>query len=348
MSKHKDFSYAIALLAVIVFLVGAFLINTLQTRADEPGREAPVNNSNREIKRIVLLGASPVIQTTFAGLKSKLNQLVSMDDDLEIEYIDLDIPYSEVNMQNAVNYILNADVDLVVTGQGEVKYLRDKIRIIPIIVALASDPVESGLAVSEAGSGNNFVFIDTGASANASKRLTFFLELMPEAKNILVIRGADFLDDTGPLGIENLRQEAIKRQINLIDKQFSTRQELNKFFLEYDFSQVDAIYRHQGGFNAANADLFFAFQPKLKKPIITIANQELEAGGILAYGPKYDEFGEVGASIAWQILKGQADPATIPINRPFRNAIGFNERVAKELGIIIPTSLLIKADYVIN
>lgn len=339
---NKKLALTLGFLALAI-IAGFFWYSSSNSKTS-PGSEEV--RGNEFTYRIALLGLSPTIKVAFQGFKDKLNVL-SGSDVSRIEYIDLDIPFSPANMENATRYIAEADVDLVVTGQSEIPLLIKTIRNIPIISVLSSNPVELGLAKSESGSGNNVVFIESGNSETTGLRLEFLLELMPQAKRILVIRGGQSLFGESDIGMAPLRQIASARNITLVEKPFSTRQELNTFFLEYDFSDIDAIFRYPGTFTASNIDLFFAFRAQIQKPIIVLNRQELERGGVLSYGARYGELGEVAAVTAWQMLKGQVEPGEVPILRPFRNELGINESVARSLGIDIPASLREKADYII-
>ncbi len=333
-------------------LIGTLAVSVIAASvwySSSKGRMSPRAASDAEHKpthRIVLLGASPAIKTVFVGFKQKLTEL-SRGSGLEFEYIDLDIPFSVVNMENAARYIAESGANLIITGQTEVPELMKRIKTTPIVSALSSNAVEFGLAASEQGSGTNVVFIDSGNYTNAGPRLEFFLELMPAAKHILVIRGDKAAFRESDSGMDSLQDVASRHGVTLTEQSFSSRQELNKFFLEYDFSDVDAIFRYPGTFNAANIDLFFAFQAQIKKPVVVLNRQELEVGGILAYGPRYSELGDTAATVAWQILKGQVDPASVPILRPFRYELGLNEGIARLLGVEIPDSLRKKADYIL-
>lgn len=332
----------------IVFIAGIALVAFFsKQRAPHPSQETKQPADGDGVRRIVLLGASPTIKLAFEGFRSKLDEL-SRSGDISTEYISLDIPFSETNIKNAVQYITDTDAHMIVTGQSEIPLLTKTITATPIIALLASDPVAAGLAKSESGSGNNVVFMNSGNHANTGRRLEFFLELAPKTRTVLVPRGDATVPGEIDTGMVRLRETAVARGITLVEKRFSSRQEMNKFFLEYDFSSVDAIFRYPSTFIAANIDLLFAFQASVKKPIIVLNREELIRGGTLAYGPRYKEIGEEGALVAWQIFKGQAEPATTPVIRPFRNELGVNESVARELGLDIPELLLQKADYVVQ
>jgi ABC-type uncharacterized transport system substrate-binding protein len=73
----------------------------------------------------------------------------------------------------------------------------------------------------------------------------------------------------------------------------------------------------------------------------------VEAGGLAFYGADYTEAFQQGAILVYKILRG-AKPADLPVEQPWRFALGINLRTAKTLGLTIPQSLLTRADYVVE
>ena len=72
-----------------------------------------------------------------------------------------------------------------------------------------------------------------------------------------------------------------------------------------------------------------------------------EVGGLIAYGPAIDEIWRLGASSIDKILKG-ARPAELPVQRPTRFELDVNLRTAREIGVEIPQSILLRAERVIE
>lgn len=299
-------------------------------------------NDNVDVRRIALIGSSKAISTAFDSFEKKLSELSKNDGSMTFEFVKIEVPFSKINIENAVEYVKMHDkADLIVTGQSDLQYIIPLVKDIPIISVISSDPVALGYARSEDGSGTNVVFIDSGTIRNSKKRLEIFLDLVPNTKKLLVIRGDKKLFQENDLAINLMREEILKEglDIELVEKTFSNRNDFNRFMLEYDFRDIDGIIRYPGIFGATNIDLFFTFQEKIKKPVIVLNKQEVEMGGLISYGPINEELGKTGAFSAWQILKGQISPGEIPILRPFKNELVINETVANSLNIKIPDSV---------
>jgi putative ABC transport system substrate-binding protein len=89
------------------------------------------------------------------------------------------------------------------------------------------------------------------------------------------------------------------------------------------------------------------FVVKNRLPAISPFRRFADAGGLMAYGPDFDEFRRHAASYIERILKGDK-PGDLPIERPAKYELVINSKTAKKLGLRLPQSLLLRADEVIQ
>lgn len=340
---------SIALICALFVFGGGFLAFTLFRHADVPLEESPSveNRALTAAYTIGLVGQGPTNALVFSGFKENFS-LALAKHGKSVKYLELNLPATNANIDNLVEYLNSNKVGLVVTAQFHIETIHDRIKGVPIIVALPFDPIALGLAPESSEGWDRVVFSDSGAGTMSGERLRLFHELMPSAKKVLVLRGDPDLPGESSDGIPALYAEAKRDGITLTEKQFSDRAELNQFLLTFDFATIDAAYRYPGRLLSGNLDLFNLLSAKITKPFIVLNRFELENGGLISYGPDYERLGGNVAESARMILLHGIPPARIPIQNNRYFELGINEVVATHYGITIPPKLREVADILID
>ena len=86
---------------------------------------------------------------------------------------------------------------------------------------------------------------------------------------------------------------------------------------------------------------------KARLPMMSYRREIVEAGGLMSYGPNYSDMDRRAAIYVDRILKG-AKPGDLPIEQPTRLELAVNLKTARALGLIVPSSLLLRADQVVE
>jgi putative ABC transport system substrate-binding protein len=242
--------------------------------------------------------------------------------------------------------LLRLKVDVIVTeGTIETTSAKNATTEIPIVMATTADPVGTGLVVSLAHPGGNV----TGSATTAPQLLGKQIELLNESvtglSRLAVLRNPTNLAHRG--GYEQVESGAVHLNIKVqaIDARDAPT-------LARAYSTIIAL-KPQALIVLADV-VFDARQPEIAEfarasrlPAIYNKAAFAEAGGLMSYGARYEEFFRQAAKYVDRILRG-AKPAELPVVLPTQFELVVNIKTARELAVRIPQSVLLRADRVIQ
>jgi putative tryptophan/tyrosine transport system substrate-binding protein len=215
---------------------------------------------------------------------------------------------------------------------------------IPIVFSVVSDPVGSRFVASLARPGGN---ITGTASVNrdlAAKRLQILKEAFPKTSRVAVL----VTDEPQvPPQVEQVQQAAKRLGLKLKTAQLLSRADLESAQKTLRAWRADSMYVADSSTNTVNRKLLAELAMQLRLPAIYPQSQYATAGGLISYGPNYDELYRRAAQYVDKILKG-AKPGDLPVEQPTKFEFVFNTATARALGIKIPNSVLVQATQVIE
>jgi ABC-type uncharacterized transport system substrate-binding protein len=217
---------------------------------------------------------------------------------------------------------------------------------IPIVFAIAEDPVRLGLVASLARPSGNLTGINFFGTELAAKRLELLRELVPGAIRIAVL-----VDPTNATNTETTvgGVEAAARakglQIQVLNA--SNSHEVDAAFATLASERRDALLVGSTAFLADRRVQLAQLAARHAVPAIYVDRQFAEVGGLMSYGASLgDAFRQVGV-YAGRILKG-AKPADLPVLQSTKFELVINAPTARMLGLTVPDKLLVAADEVIE
>jgi putative ABC transport system substrate-binding protein len=218
---------------------------------------------------------------------------------------------------------------------------------IPLVVIASGDPVASGFAASLARPGGNITGLTYFATELNAKRLEFLKTAVPGLKRVAVLKNPKS-DRTLVDGyLRETRAAARAFGIELVIVEAASEPELERAFEQIVQDKAQAVYVLAtlvfGEMAQKIADL--AMWHNL--PSMHFNNRYPAIGGLMSYAPDYDILHRRTAVYVDKILKG-AKPADLPIEQPARFELHINQATARELGLKIPQSLLLRANRVIE
>ncbi len=236
--------------------------------------------------------------------------------------------------------------EVIVTNSSELtKVIARTTTTIPI-VAITSDPIETGLVSSIARPGGNLTGVSIEAGVGIMrKRLQILKEAIPGVAHAAFLsRGAQndgvessLLDAGRILGIAI----TFKRLAEITDTQIRIA------FAEMAQQRFDAVVVDTQGSFLANRAVIVAMAESHRLPAMYPFRDFVELGGLMAYAPDFGELAKRLANNVHQILAG-TNPGEIPYYLPTKFDLVVNLKTAKALGISMPAILLAQADEVIE
>jgi putative ABC transport system substrate-binding protein len=235
---------------------------------------------------------------------------------------------------------LNVDV-VVAAPTTAVRAVQRATRTIPIVMAVAGDPVGEGFAAGLARPGGNITGHSAAVGELTAKRVEFLKAIVPNLSHVAQLTTRD----VSRAAVTETEAAGRTLGVRVLTTVVSTSNEIEHAFSSMRGARVGGIVVALALRPHWKQILHLARQSRL--PIVSGAREFVEAGGLLAYGPDYPDLYRRAATYVDKILKG-ANPADLPIAQPTKFDLVINLNTAKALGLTIPPPLLLQADHVIE
>jgi putative ABC transport system substrate-binding protein len=238
--------------------------------------------------------------------------------------------------------LVRLKVDLIVTGATPAALAaKQATGDIPIVMAFAGNPVETGLVASLARPGGNITGMGRSTAELAGKCVELIREMLPSAHRVAVLVNAP--DPFSKPFLEQIRMAGTATVTAIEPIMIHSSEELDAAFPKLEKDRPDAIIVQPS--LPANRAAELALQYRL--PAVSIARRFIDAGGLMSYSADDAETYRRAAIIVDKVLRG-AKPAEIPIEQPTKFDLAINHKTAIELGLTVPPLLLARADEVIE
>jgi putative ABC transport system substrate-binding protein len=238
---------------------------------------------------------------------------------------------------------LKVDV-MVMSATPAVIAAKQATAVIPIVFVTVTDPVGSGLVDSLARPGGNITGLSIQSPDIAGKRLALLHEVIPNLRRVAFMGNTD-----NPFVLRELREvQAAAGTLGLepVTSAIRRPQDIMPAF-ELLKHRADALYLASEGLVDASRLRINILALGARLPTTWTQQELVEAGGLMSYGPSFqDQFRRAG-DLVDKILRGTR-PADIPVEQPTKFDLVVNLVVAKALGLEIPPALLARADEVIE
>jgi ABC-type uncharacterized transport system substrate-binding protein len=240
---------------------------------------------------------------------------------------------------------LKAAVIVAAGGELVARAAQQASQTIPIVMTNVCDPVGTGLVASLARPGGTLTGLSIMSPELSGKRLELLKEAAAKTRRVAV-----FLNPKTPCnGLEFKEMAAAARSLGLQLQaiEVSGAKDFDRGFAAIMKERANAISTLPDPITNAEAKRIAEFAVKNRLPAIYHRMESVEAGGLMAYGPSYNDLFRRAAVFVDKILKG-AKPADLPVEQPKKFEFIVNLKAAKQIGLTIPPNVLVRADRVIK
>jgi putative ABC transport system substrate-binding protein len=235
-------------------------------------------------------------------------------------------------------------VDVVVTTGSAVPAFKQATSVIPIVFAIANDPVGGGLVDSLARPGGNVTGLSILAADLGGKRLEILRELIPGLSRLATI--GDVANLVTASETSQVQEAARTLGIEVVRSEVRRAQDIAPA-IDALKGRADALYVQSDPLMNTNRMRISILALGARLPTLSGIRDYIESGGLMSYGPNFPDLFRRTGDYVDKILRG-AKPAELPIEQPTKFDLVINQTTAKALDLTIPPTLLARADEVIE
>jgi len=270
---------------------------------------------------------------------------------VEGQNIVIDYRYAEGRVDRLPDLaaeLVRLKVDLIVASAGTqaATAAKNATETIPIVMIYVRDPVGNGLIASLARPGGNV----TGVSGSAglelfAKQLELLKETVPKIRRVAILSNPDNAYHQLAIREVNVAARSLGVQLQLLEARGPN--EFDGAFAAMAKERVGALLVLSDAIFGSHRTRLADLAARSRLPAAFGVRDDVEAGGLMSYGPSILDSYRQAATYVDRILRG-AKPAELPVERPTKFELVINMKTAKALGLTIPQSVLLRADEVIQ
>jgi putative tryptophan/tyrosine transport system substrate-binding protein len=218
---------------------------------------------------------------------------------------------------------------------------------IPIVMIAGADPVETGLVASLERPGGNITGLTSVSSALNGKRMELAKEMIPNLIRVGVLLDPDYPTVTAARSLQETRSAADSLGLKLQILEVRSAGDLDSAFEAATKERAQALIHFSHTIITNNRKRVTELALKHKLPAVYADTQFIDVAGLMSLGADPLDLTRRAAGYIDRIFKG-AKPAEMPMEKPMKFELVINAKVANQIGLEIPPSVLGRADKVIR
>jgi putative ABC transport system substrate-binding protein len=308
---------------------------------------ARAQQGERMLRVGVLSGAAaddPGNQTRFAAFQQRLQQLGWIDG----RNLRIDHRWAAANAENyrknAAELVALAPDVILATGASLAPMLQAT-RTVPIVFAFVADPVGSGAVESLSRPGGNATGFMMFEYSLTAKWLELLKEIAPGVTRAAVLRDAAMVSGIVQFAVIQSVAPSVGVEVTPINS--GDAGEIERAVTTFARSGNGGLIVSASAVANVHRDLIVALAARHRLPAIYFERIFVTGGGLISYGVDFIDQYRRAADYVDRILKGEK-PADLPVQAPTKYELVINLKTAKALGLTVPSSVLARADEVIE
>jgi putative tryptophan/tyrosine transport system substrate-binding protein len=241
--------------------------------------------------------------------------------------------------------LLHMNVDLILaTSSRGARAAQRLTSTTPIVTPVIPSVVGSGLVDSLYRPGRNVTGLSFMSPELDGKRLELLKEIIPKISRVAVLANV-----VGNIDRETKKIATVARSLSVQLQLLNVKKpdDFESAFASVVRGKVDALIVLTQGVFTRNRTRIVELAAKCRLPAIYHRNDFVKAGGLMSYGPDHTDLYRRAATYVDKILRG-AKPSDLPVEQPTKFELVINLKTAKQIGVTIPSEVLMWADEVIK
>jgi len=293
----------------------------------------------------VLAGGGDLFRAGFESFRQRLRELGYVEGQTIALFVRTAEGRAERYRELAAELVqLRVDV-IVAQGNPALVALKQATPTIPIVMAQVGDPVGSGFVASLARPGGNITGLSNMAEGVSRKWVELLKEVSPKATRLAVLWDPRIVAHASMWREIQVAGQALS--VTPLAWEVRGPDEIERAFSAMGTEKIGALIILPYPVAGQNRRLIVDLAAKNRLPTIYPFREFAEAGCLMSYGPNNADLYRRAANYVDKILKG-AKPADLPVEQPTKFELIINRKTAKALGLVIPQSLLARADEIIE
>jgi putative ABC transport system substrate-binding protein len=302
-------------------------------------------NSMRRIGVLIPVAAdNPSAKAYFAAFLEQLSRLGWTDG----QNVRIDIRWGGANIDDIRRYateLVALAPDVILTGATSLASLRQATRTVPIVFVLVVDPVGTAHVDTLSRPGGNATGFMQFEYSLSGKWLELLKEVAPGVTRAAVLRDAATPAGIGQFAVIQAVAPSMGIEVSAIN--VNDAAEIEQRIGAFARASNGGLIVTASALSVIHLDLIVALAARHKLPAVYFERYFATGGGLISFGADFVDQYRHAAGYVDRILRGEK-PADLPVQAPTRYQMIVNLKTAKALGLIVPPSVLARADEVVE